>query len=51
MAAAEEKWNKKGLSMWDGWTGARKGIPVYNPWLCQLCHLCWNSRSVIPVFS
>lgn len=33
MDVAEEKWNIKGLPMWEGWSGARKGIPVYDAWL------------------
>ena len=31
--AAEEKWNTKGLPMWEGWSGARRGVPVYDTWL------------------
>lgn len=33
MAVTEEKWNRKGLSMWEGWSGTRRGVPVYDPWL------------------
>lgn len=30
--------NRKALPMWDGWSRARRGVPVYDPWL-----KCYNN--------